>query len=337
MLKLTKRQTGAEGTRAKARLHDTAGSGSRISGQRLALTTTLTLLIAAAYFGLHERQRSLHIQQAQVTATAIAVAVQAAMPTQLQPLRERFGLSFVHVPASEFIMGSREDEKYANETPQQVVFVDDFWIGLAEITNAQYQQFADSGGYQDRELWTEDGWEWRVHHQVDGHRCRGIDEINRPTQPVVCVSWFEAVAFARWLARATGLNVHLPTEIQWEKAARGDDGRDFPWGAGPPQEDLANFGYREAAPMPVGSYPAGASPYGALDMAGNVMEWTNTRYQPQPRRPDPELEELSGLYERVVRGGASNDESDSLRTAFRNRQFATDANGRLGFRLAVSP
>lgn len=337
MLKVTRQQTDAGSARTEVRSQDTVGSGSRMSGKRLALITTLSVLIAAIYFGLHEWQAAQQIQQAQVTATAVAARVQAAMPTQLQPLHERFGLNFVHVPASEFIMGSREDGKYANETPQQVVFVDEFWIGLTEITNAQYQRFVESGGYRERELWTAEGWEWRLHHQVDGHRCREVDELNQPTQPVVCVSWFEAVAFARWLARETGLDVRLPSETEWEKAARGADGREFPWGAKPPQDDLANFGFREGEPLPVGSYPAGASPYGALDMAGNVTEWTNTRYQPQPRRPDNELEEITGSYERVVRGGSSNDESDSLRTAFRNRQFATHANGRLGFRLAVSP
>ena len=100
--------------------------------------------------------------------------------------------------------------------------------------------------------------------------------------PVVNVSWKDAVAFCRWLSQASGKTIRLPTEAEWEKAARGDDGRIYPWGDEPPTKELCNFSNNVGDTTPVGQYPAGASLCGALDMAGNVWEWTGSLYGPYP-------------------------------------------------------
>ena len=232
------------------------------------------------------------------------------------------GMTFVRVPAGEFAMGATPaqlDALFAlcqatygdtcdrswwdNAQPQHTVQLDEYWIGQTEVTNAQFQQFIAAGGYTTERYWSAAGWQWRNANAVTQPRCLADDNFNTPERPVVCMSWYEAEAFANWLTEAAGVAVRLPTEAEWEKAARGTDGRLFPWGdefdgmllnycdvnCSKDWKDNAfddSVGDQTAL---VGSYPAGAGPYGALDMAGNVWEWTGDWY--------------AGEY-RVVRGGS---------------------------------
>jgi formylglycine-generating enzyme required for sulfatase activity len=203
------------------------------------------------------------------------------------------GAVLVYVPEGEFLMGSEDDDAWDDEKPQRLVYLDAFWIYQHPVTNTQFAAFVDASGHQT--MAEETGWAWvwdgRNWMQTEGATWGapegpGSSLAERGDHPVVQVSWFDATAYCQW---AGG---RLPTEAEWEKAARGTDGRRFPWGDDPVAGDRANFcdvncpmnwadesrddGY--AGTSPVGSYPAGASPYGALDMAGNVWEWVADLY-----------------------------------------------------------
>lgn len=190
---------------------------------------------------------------------------------------EQDGMEQVFVPAGEFEMGAADKEK--NEKPVHTVYVDGFWIDKYEVSNAQYQQCVLAGKCTDV-----------------GYRNTVVADF-----PVTDPSWDDAVAYCAMMGK------RLPTEAEWEKAARGTDGRNFPWGNEAPSCRLANYGdcAVNRLEVKVGSYPAGASPYGALDMAGNVWEWVSDWYQedyysisPYSNPTGPE----SGV-EKVVRGG----------------------------------
>jgi formylglycine-generating enzyme required for sulfatase activity len=232
----------------------------------------------------------------------------------------------VLVPAGGFSMGSTDAdidaavaecggcqaEWFADEKPQHEVFLDAFWIDRTEVTNAQYAAFLNERGNQ-----TERGVQWMI-LEDEGCLIERVGEQYRPkpgyeSHPAVLVTWFGARAYCEWAGK------RLPSEAEWEKAARGTDRRVYPWGR---EFDcrLGNFddetqrqsyvvpggpncdGYDRIAP--VGSYPDGASPYGALDMAGNVWEWTLSIYSGYPYNPRDGREDATAGDARVLRGGA---------------------------------
>ena len=236
----------------------------------------------------------------------------------------------VFIPSGEFLMGStgedverllnlftyRRPSRYANEQPQHVVYLDAFYIDKYEVTNAEYARFLDATGRTPPVFWN--------------------DELyNQPRQAVMAVSWEDAAAYARWAGK------RLPTEAEWEKAARGTDGRFWPWGnEWDPSKLNANDvgavdGYVYTAP--VGSYPQGASPYGVQDMAGNVWEWVADWYAPdyydRSPRMNPQGPELGKNH--VARGGSWDMNNDFTRCASR---FGLNAGSLLtGIRCAKSP
>jgi len=224
------------------------------------------------------------------------------------------GAKMVLVPAGEFTMGSPKNEGYGNERPQHKVSLDAFHIDKYEVTNAQYKEFMDATGHEAPGYWAD-------------------EKYNQPNQPVVGVTWYDAVAYARWVSK------RLPTEAEWEKAARGTDGRRYPWGSN--WNSLkCNFksaadGYEYTAP--VGSFPTGASPYGAMDMAGNVWEWCADWYDEDHYSEDPEKNPLgpdSGIR-RVLRGGCWMDPPRwSLRCAHRDADYPDSRSSVRGFRCA---
>jgi formylglycine-generating enzyme required for sulfatase activity len=157
----------------------------------------------------------------------------------------------------------------------QTVTLDAFSIDVYEVTNAQYQRFLEAGGYETQDYWSAEGWDWI---QEKGRRQPSYwhdEQLHQPEQPVVGVTWYEADAYCRWAGKV------LPEELQWEKACRGTDGRQFPWGDTPlptaaeAQSQLADLA-SYLAPANVGSRPETQSPYGVHDLAGNVLEWTAT-------------------------------------------------------------
>ena len=201
------------------------------------------------------------------------------------------------IPAGEYIMGSTEGEGYNDENPQITVLLDAFYIDRCEVSNAQYQQFMDATGHRAPMYWDD-------------------EKYNHPGQPVVGVTWHDANAYAKWSRK------RIPTEAEWEKAARGTDGRMYPWGnewdSLKCNSNIGADGYQY--PAPVASFLGGASPYGVLDMAGNVWEWCadwyGSNYSGSPRK-NPKGHDFSG--ERVLRGGSwSTTDHAYLRCANRN-------------------
>ncbi len=180
----------------------------------------------------------------------------------------------VLVPEGPFIMGLPANDFLAesNEKPQREVFLSAFWIDVFPLTNDRYGLFMASRGYEQRAWWSEEGWVWKCKHRIRKPLQWGKAGWGGPEQPVAGVSWYEADAYARWAGR------RLPTDAEWEKAARGTDGRRYPWGDHWPTSKLANFNLFVGRTTPVGLYVEGISPYGCQDMAGNINNWTSDWY-----------------------------------------------------------
>ena len=222
---------------------------------------------------------------------------------------------YVRVPAGEFTMGSTGTEQYSqdDEKPQHQVTLDEFWLLRTEVTNAQYKECVEDQGCEppSNSYW---------------------DKEALARWPVTHVEWQQASQYAAWKGG------RLPTEAEWEKACRGTDAYIYPWGDKLPTRTLANFNYNEGTVTDVGNYVGGQSPYGLLDMAGNVWEWTadwygENYYQNAPERNPTGPE--SGDY-RSLRGGAFDLNENFARCANRSYDGPANTNVSVGFRL-VSP
>jgi len=231
------------------------------------------------------------------------------------------GKVMVRIPAGTFLMGSQPDERDAakEEQPQHEVYVDEFWIDKTETTNAQYRQCVEAGECRppERDM-TYAGADYYSDEAFDAH-------------PVIWVSWDDANTYCKWAGK------RLPTEAEWEKAARGTEPRRYPWGDEWPDGRLVNlcdvncgFDYlhadiddKYAETSPVGNYPEGANPYGLLDMAGNVWEWVSDWYAEDYYSWTTTKNPQGPQYgdERVIRGGAWNMWQLALRTAARNKEL----------------
>ena len=234
-----------------------------------------------------------------------AVGRPAAAP-DLEAAAARFRLgreALVRIPEGPFWIGSPEGEGEDREHPQHEVPLAEFYLMWAPVTNAQYRLFVEDGGYEEGEWWTEAGWEAKEKNGWSEPRYWGDGRWNRPEQPVVGVSWYEALAFAHWAGGT------LPSEAEWEKAASWDPEagrkRRYPWGDewDATRCNTIEEGLRRTTP--VGQYsPRGDSAYGLVDMAGNVWEWTRSRLAGYPYAAGDGREGLEGAAARVVRGGA---------------------------------
>ena len=245
------------------------------------------------------------------------------------------GMVMVYVPAGDFTMGDTADQAlgecqkfrndcqrdwFTDEEPPHTVSLDSYWIDRTEVTNAMYAQCVKDGDCQ------------APSSLESNSRSSYYGDPQYNDYPVIFVFWNRANAYCQWAG------ARLPTEAEWEKAARKTDGRTYPWGEDAPTCSLANFSSCAGDTTAVGSNPSGASPYGALDMAGNVWEWVNDGYDAayygnsplsNPRGP------ASGEY-RVLRGGAWNDNEDLLRSTNRFRFTPVYADSNLGFRCSRS-
>jgi sulfatase modifying factor 1 len=253
-------------------------------------------------------------------------------PTILER-RQPFEPELILILAGEFLMGSDPDkDEYAwyDEQPQHTVYLPDYYIAKTPVTNAQYAAFVQNNEHYRPEHWT-----------------KGLKiPIGIGDHPVVKVSWYDAVAYCNWLTEVTGKTYRLPSEAEWEKAARGTDGRIYPWGDEPPDEGRCNFDKKVDHTTPVGQYsPRGDSPYGVADMAGNVWEWTRNlwgqekskpdfkyRYEPADGREDLKA---SDDVRRVLRGGAFVDNDSGVRCARRHSEDPKRRIRNLGFRVCV--
>ena len=243
------------------------------------------------------------------------------------------------VPAGEFLMGNTkqtDDMAYDDEAPQHHLFVDGFQISKYPITNEQYQVFVEDGGYTERwrKCWTEDGWKWREgRNRTAPDRYGGNFDLSN--HPVVGVSWYEAVAFCNWLSEKLGRSVRLPSEAEWEKAARGTDGRRYPWETEITGEYANYEATRIDSTSAVGVFPKGEGPYGLMDTSGNVWEWTATKWAGnyENYKPDDRLESDAA---RTLRGGAWVSDDYFVRCAIRNDGRPGRRYFDVGFRV-VSP
>lgn len=248
----------------------------------------------------------------------------------------------VRIPAGTFLMGSvpeRDPNAKENEIPQITVDLPQYWIGKYPVTVGEYRAFVQGGGYDERRWWIEAGWEvrqkenWTAPRFWDDEQWTGDDRL-----PVIGVSWYEAWAYAQWLAEMTGDAYLLPTEAEWEKAARGTDGRIYPWGD---KFDKAKCNTDESGikhTTPVGQYsPQGDSPYGCADMAGNVWEWCLTKWGWQYAVGLEAMDNApAGDASRVVRGGSCLYNSVAARAVARVDRFPYNWFDVYGFRVVVA-
>lgn len=240
----------------------------------------------------------------------------------------------IRIPAGSFLRGSAEGTGLPGERPQRELFLSEFRIDERPVTFGDFRSFVDGGGYSTRALWSDAGWEFTQVNSWTRPRFWDEDEwkhVTGETQPVVGVSFFEAEAYARFA------NKRLPTEAEWEKAARGTDGRLYPWGH---DWETGRCSFRggpvRAAPA-VGAFPLGASPFGVLDMAGGVWEWCSDWYDESyyARAPDRDPRGPETGTMKSARGGAWNAMPLQNRCANRNAWKPTARFSNLGFRCAA--
>jgi formylglycine-generating enzyme required for sulfatase activity len=213
----------------------------------------------------------------------------------------------VKVPKGPFLYG----DKNTRETIDH-----DYWIDQYPVTNERYRAFIEVGSYEDQQYWSEYGWKWKIANNITDPSYWNDAKWNRADHPVVGVSYYEAEAYATWAGK------RLPTEQEWEKAARGEDGRRYPWGV---EFDRTRCNSAESwigHTTPVIQYPNGVSPNGCYDMVGNVWEWCASWYDEQTKGA------------RVVRGGSWDLRPVDLRVSHRGWNGAGFRNFYIGFRLA---
>jgi formylglycine-generating enzyme required for sulfatase activity len=211
---------------------------------------------------------------------------------------------FINIPAGHYYVG--EDKK-------RIRIKEPFWLSKYPVTNSQFALFMGDNGYGRREFWSDQGWQWIQQARTTLPEYWRHPKYNAPTQPVVGVSWWEAEAFCRW---AGGF---LPTEQQWEAAARGPDGYEYPWGNDWEDGICNTFEAKLGCPSAVGIFPRARSVFGLEDMAGNVWEWCSDRF---------------GGSARVIRGGGWYNFAWGCRAADRYGYEPSIRDNNLGFRLA---
>ncbi len=265
-------------------------------------------------------------------------------------------IAWCEVPAGPFLMGTYKEDTpalskrfggglvwYEQEKPQRQVNLPTFRISQYPVTNAQYAAFVQDGGYTEkwRRCWTQAGWRWK-RGRSEPDTFGGVFDL--PNHPAVGMTWYEAVAFCRWLTERLralgeiepGEGVTLPSEAEWEKAARGQDGHIFPWGNKPDPNRANYWDTGIGSTSAVGCFPGGASPYGVLDLSGNVWEWTRSVYKGYPYDPEDGREDLEAGDVRVLRGGAFGYNEYGVRCARRERYDPNNRTDHVGFRVVVS-
>jgi len=236
----------------------------------------------------------------------------------------------VLIPAGEFVMGTDAQGANPDQRPAHKVYLDAFYMDQHEVTNAQFEEFILGGGYENKKFWTREGWDFIQKNKIRAPlRYRQNKVSTEPDHPVIGVSWYEAVAYATWAGK------RLPTEAEWEKAARGTDQRIYPWGN---QMDFSKLNYfpHVTKVFAVGSFTQSATPYGLMDMAGSVWEWTadwyDENYYTHSPRKNPTGPDL-GKY-RVLRGGGWDSIRLQLQCTYRHYEKEDRQTYSIGFRCA---
>jgi formylglycine-generating enzyme required for sulfatase activity len=247
--------------------------------------------------------------------------------------RQSFEPEMILIPGGEFLMGSdpRQDtDAFPDERPQHHLSLPNYFLARTPVTQAQYREFVQATGHRAPEGWT-----------------NGNPSPHKEDHPVADVSLFDAKEYCQWLSQVTGKDYRLPSEAEWEKGARGTDGRIYPWGS---QWDFTRCNSSEGGVRQttlVQAYPQGTSPYDVLDMAGNIWEWTRSlwggsggyaHYRYPYRLPDTkENPEAGGDVSRVLRGGAFYCDRRDVRCARRSWYLPFGRNGSIGFRVVMHP
>jgi formylglycine-generating enzyme required for sulfatase activity len=295
---------------------------------------------------LTERVR--HQLTALITEERLSPRERAGAGSTLSSIGDERNLEeMVLVPAGSFLMGTKPEQVepqvaitfdwYKRNAPNSTVTEDDFrrWIqselpqyevtlpafriSKYPVTNHQYAQFVAATGHRPPQHWRSD-----------------TPPPELLNHPVVYVDWHDANAYCAWVSKQRGAIVRLPTEAEWEKAARGSDGRAYPWGNEFDADRCNMFETRIQSTSTVGIFPSGNSPYGVADMAGNVWEWTSSQYRDYPYQPDDGREEPTSDARRTLRGGAFYDYEVNVRCAFRYFSYPTSWFDFVGFRV-LSP
>lgn len=275
-------------------------------------------------------------QEAQPTAMTFATAAPTVTPIVVNPTPEPQnqtanagdervypldGMTQVYIPAGSFRMGGLDEGGAPDEEPdRQVTMTRGYWIDKVEVTNGMYLRCVQAGACNPPRTF------------ASSSRPSYFNNPQFDNYPVIGVTWDDAAAYCAWAGR------RLPTEAEWEYAARGTDFRIYPWGSDHPTAQHANFNFLVRDTMPVGSYPLGASPWGVLDMAGNVWEWVQDYYvqnfyeiagNQDPLGPLAPASAQAGEL-RVVRGGSWQDPREELRVSNRGFSAAPDHNAQPG-------
>ena len=230
----------------------------------------------------------------------------------------------VTIPAGPFRMGSDEGE--ADERPAHIVELAAFSIDRLPVTNAQFAVFLNAVGPR-KAHYDDDDSDARIHRRGG----RWVADAGYESHPAVEMSWYGARAYCAWRG------ARLPTEAEWEKAARGSDGRRYPWGNEPPDATRARFAAGWNATAPAGAHPRGASPYGMLEAAGNVWQWVSSAYRPYPWRADDGREDPAADVARGTRGGGHDSQAGGITATQRGRTLSRAPKAghhNIGFRCA---
>ncbi len=252
--------------------------------------------------------------------TIILTATQS--PTET-PANQRVspvdGMPQVYIPAGTFRMGGMDVRRAPNETPDHNVTLDAFWMDQLEVTNAMYALCVSAGACTPPQSFKSQ------------RRPSYFDNPEFKDYPVIYVTWGQAKTYCEWAGR------RLPTEAEWERAGRGDDFRTFPWGEDKADGLRANFNMLVGDTSRVGTYPAGASPFGVLDLAGNVAEWVSDFYSSYTNTgtQNPTGPATSSSGNRVVRGGSLGDAEINIRVSKRSSVQEDNVSPRIGFRCAA--
>ena len=275
-------------------------------------------------------------------------------------------MEWIEIPAGVLMIG---DNRLRDAAPQHQLRVNMFSIGKFPVTNGEFAEFIEASGYTREIFWTKMGWKWRQSRGVSVPGFWNDPEFNAPRQPVVGVSWYEAAAFCKWLSaresahkskitseasgatkegnakkreRAKRVTFRLPTEAEWEYAARGANRAcNFPWGDQfePGRANTAEAGFGRTTP--VDYFPNGASVFGVWGMSGNVFEWTLSKWGANwqelqyvyPYYADDGREEIEGSAARVMRGGSWFNPYPEALCAYRSRYLAGSRGSNIGFRV----
>ncbi len=245
--------------------------------------------------------------------------------------------SEIDIPGGEFYMGSDAAEALDNERSRHLCHLEAYAIDRYPVTCGKYRHFMTSGGYQNRDWWSAEGWEWQKVHLVD----RPLYWSENPAfnnHPVCGVSWYEAEAYCNFAGK------RLPSEAEWEKAASwaptNQTKLTYPWGEAPPNASLCNHGNHLANTSPVDAFPTGASPAGCCDLLGNVWEWTASTFDAYPGFESYPYRGYSEVYfdgeHRVLKGGSWATFPQALRSTFRNWYYPGVRQIIAGFRCATT-